>query len=47
MYQGQSIVSAVPPNFAVERTAGSHSLAAAAHRERWAAQVGEQDDGIH
>jgi hypothetical protein len=23
-------------NFAVDRTAGSHSLAAAAHRERWA-----------
>jgi len=26
-------------NHAVERTAGSHSLAAAAHRDRWAAQV--------
>jgi len=26
------------PNYAVERTAGSHALAAAAHRERWADQ---------
>jgi len=24
-----------PSNFAVEQTAGSHSLAAAAHRDRW------------
>ena len=27
---------AKPPNPAVERTAGSHALAAAAHRDRWA-----------
>jgi hypothetical protein len=26
-----------PSNIALERTAGSHSLAAAAQRERWAA----------
>jgi hypothetical protein len=24
MYQGQAVVSTVPPNFAVERTAGAH-----------------------
>lgn len=28
------------PNFAVERTAGSHSLTAAAHRGRWADESG-------
>jgi hypothetical protein len=27
-------------NMAVERPAGSHSLAAAAHRQRWADQAG-------
>lgn len=27
------------PNKALERTAGSHSLAAAAHRRRWAAKA--------
>ena len=32
----RAIVS--PPNNPVERTAGSHSLAAAAHRDRWADQ---------
>jgi hypothetical protein len=28
------------PNNPVERTGGSHSLAAAAHRERWAGRGG-------
>jgi hypothetical protein len=30
------LTRALTPNPAVERTAGSHALAAAAHRERWA-----------
>ncbi len=34
MYPVNLLFAAAPPNFAVERTGGSHSLAAAAHRER-------------
>jgi hypothetical protein len=34
----------MPPNSAVEQPAGSHSLAAAAHRERWAARMAGMDN---